>query len=66
MLNVSILNKTTWIAIIKFRGHLASKVCTIYSNGGHIGFNYTSYILNILKTKAIILPIVMFPCRIYS
>ena len=25
----------------KIRGHYASKFCIIYSNGGHIGFNYT-------------------------
>ena len=40
-LNVCILNTNTWIAIIKFGGHHASKFGITYSNGGHIGFNYT-------------------------
>ena len=31
----------TWIAIIKFGGHHASKSGIIYCNGGHIAFNYT-------------------------
>ena len=39
ILNVCIFN--TWIAIIKFGGHHASKIGITYSNGGHIGFNYT-------------------------
>ena len=41
ILNICISNINTWIAIIKFGGHHASKVYIIYSNGGHIGFNYT-------------------------
>ena len=41
ILNVCILNTNTWIVIIKFRGHHASKFGIIYSNGSHIGFNYT-------------------------
>ena len=41
ILNVYILNTNTWIAIIIFVGHHASKFGIIYSNGGHIGFNYT-------------------------
>ena len=34
-----ILNSNTWIAIIKFWGHHASKFVITYSNGGHNGFN---------------------------
>ena len=40
ILNVCILNTNSWIGIIKFGGHHASKFGIIYSNGGHIGFNY--------------------------
>ena len=40
ILNVCILNTNTWIAIIKFGGHHASKFVITHSNGGHIGFNY--------------------------
>ena len=41
ILNVCILNTNTWIGIIKFWGHHTLKIGIIYSNGGHIGFNYT-------------------------
>ena len=41
ILNVYILNPNTWIGIIKFGGHHATKLSIIYSNGSHIGFNYT-------------------------
>ena len=34
------------IAIIKFGGHNASIFGTIYSNGGHIGLNYTLVAMN--------------------
>ena len=36
-----ILNTNTWIAIIIFGAHHASKFAITYSNSGHIGFNYT-------------------------
>ena len=41
ILNVCFLNPITWIGIITFGGHHAFKFGIIYSNGGHIGFNYT-------------------------
>ena len=41
ILNISMLNTNTWIGIIKFGGHCASKFGITYSNCGHIGFNYT-------------------------
>ena len=40
ILNTFILNTNTYIWIIKFEGHHASKFAIIYSNGSHIGFNY--------------------------
>ena len=44
--NVCILKINTWTAIRKFRCHHAIKFIKIYSNGGHIGFNYTHTSLN--------------------
>ena len=36
------LSTRTWISIITFGGHHASKFIIIYSYGGHIGLNYTN------------------------
>ena len=44
ILHVCILNTNTWIGIITFWGHHAFKFGIIYSDGGHIGFYYTSLI----------------------
>ena len=38
---------------VKIRGHHASKFAIIYSNGGHIGFNYTHTSLNQVLTLKI-------------
>ena len=46
ILNRCILNTNTWITIIKFGGHHASKFGIIYSNGRPFGFNYTHTSLN--------------------
>ena len=35
------LNTKAWIAIIQFGGQHVSNFGITYSNGGHIGFNYT-------------------------
>ena len=55
ILNVCILNTNTWIEIIKFGGHHASTFSTIYSNGGHIGFDntHTSLTSNINDLKPV-------------
>ena len=64
ILNICILNTNTWIAIIKFGVHHALTFGIIYSNGGHIRFNYThtslSMFLFIVETGCKII-ISLFP-----